>query len=110
MRSDGHRVYRPPDDRILLQEYPSESAANEAEIFLILYYGRKDLGTGCLRNRTDGGEGARGRKGVRHTQAFKDAVAERNRNRVWSKEDCAVLIAFAATRKRDSRGHFVNAG
>jgi predicted XRE-type DNA-binding protein len=41
----------------LIQEFPSEADALAAEMFLIAYYGRKDLGTGCLRNRTDGGEG-----------------------------------------------------
>jgi hypothetical protein len=43
--------------RILIQEFPSEEDAFEAEKFLIAYYGRIDLGTGCLRNLTDGGEG-----------------------------------------------------
>jgi hypothetical protein len=43
--------------RILIQEHESEQDAFTAEVFLIAYYGRIDLGTGCLRNRTDGGEG-----------------------------------------------------
>jgi hypothetical protein len=43
--------------RILIQEHESEQDAFTAEMFLIAYYGRKDLGTGCLRNLTDGGEG-----------------------------------------------------
>lgn len=51
-------VHRPVDRvRILIQEFPSEEDAFEAEKFLIAYYGRIDLGTGCLRNLTDGGEG-----------------------------------------------------
>lgn len=54
----GHCV-RPPKDaeRILTQEFPSEEAAFAAEKFLIDFYGRVNNGTGCLRNRTDGGEG-----------------------------------------------------
>lgn len=58
----GHRQ-NPPKDRsfILVQEFPDEATAFAAEKFLISYYGRIDLGTGCLRNRTDGGEGQSGR-------------------------------------------------
>jgi hypothetical protein len=56
-----HNVHRPEtDDRILIQEFPSEEDAFTAERFLISYYGRLDLGTGCLRNMTDGGEGISG--------------------------------------------------
>jgi hypothetical protein len=57
----GHRVKLPKDRRfIIIQEYESEPAALLAEKFLIAAYGHKDLGTGCLRNRTDGGDGAAG--------------------------------------------------
>jgi len=38
----------------------SEAKAFESEMALIDLFGRKDLGTGCLRNLTDGGEGASG--------------------------------------------------
>lgn len=47
----------PPLDRIILQYFESEQDALDAERFLIAFYGRKDLGTGCLRNLTDGGDG-----------------------------------------------------
>ena len=47
----------PPPERILIQEFTSEADSFEAEIFLIQFYGRKDLGTGILANRTDGGVG-----------------------------------------------------
>ena len=51
----GHRHPRPKDrSSILIQEFPSERDAFSAEIFLISYYGRKDLGTGCLRNLSGG--------------------------------------------------------
>jgi hypothetical protein len=59
--SYSHRVKCPKDTaRILVQEFPDESAAFAAEKFLIAFYGRRDLGTGILRNLTDGGEGASG--------------------------------------------------
>jgi len=61
--STAHGVFRPEQlNRILVQEQPCEVDAFEVEKFLICYYGRLDLGTGCLRNRTDGGDGASGYK------------------------------------------------
>jgi hypothetical protein len=61
--SDGHNIHRPKtSDRIIVQDFESEEDAFEAEKFLISYYGRTDLGTGCLRNLTDGGEGTSGYK------------------------------------------------
>ena len=59
--SNGHHV-KPPLDRnfIIIQAHASEEDAVFAEQFLIAYYGRKDLGTGCLRNRTNGGDGIAG--------------------------------------------------
>ena len=64
-KGQGDRAYRsskshrPPTDKslILLQEFPNEADALAAEVFLIAYYGRYDIGMGRLRNRTDGGEG-----------------------------------------------------
>jgi hypothetical protein len=59
--SNGHIVRSPKDSQyILLQEFPDEASAFEGEKLLICMYGRIDNGTGCLRNLTDGGEGASG--------------------------------------------------
>ena len=58
----GHTCAPPTDkDRIIIQYYESESEAFEAEKFFIVFYGRYNLRTGCLRNLTDGGEGQSGR-------------------------------------------------
>jgi len=46
---------------VLLEQNLSETDALRLEIELIAQYGRKDLGTGILRNLTDGGEGSSGR-------------------------------------------------
>jgi hypothetical protein len=57
------RAYRkgsPPREHIVLYPAQSEADAFETEVALIWYYGRKDLGTGCLRNFTNGGEGISG--------------------------------------------------
>jgi hypothetical protein len=62
-KGKGKRAFRrgsPPPDRIILQEFESEEDAFTAERFLISFYGRKNNGTGCLRNLTDGGEGPAG--------------------------------------------------
>jgi hypothetical protein len=52
----SHRFPPPPRDRILIQEFPDELSTFAAEVFLIEFYGREDLGKGRLLNLTDGGE------------------------------------------------------
>lgn len=66
-KGKGNRAYKkheivgvPSDNRIVIYLADSEQDAIETEIALIWYYGRKDTGTGCLRNFTDGGEGTSG--------------------------------------------------
>ena len=58
----GHTVPLPSKDRIrFVAENLSADDAKNLEIELISKYGRKDIGTGILRNMTDGGEGSPGR-------------------------------------------------
>ena len=62
-RFSKFRNIKPPIDpanNVLLKEGLAEQDALAEEIRLIKLYGRIDLGTGCLRNRTDGGDGASG--------------------------------------------------
>lgn len=57
----GHSVVVPIDARrILVKECASENEAFEMERYLISLYGRRDIGTGILRNMTNGGEGPSG--------------------------------------------------
>lgn len=60
--SKQHSVSLPTNKAniVFLETNLSENKAFEIERFLIAYHGRKDLGTGILLNRTDGGEGASG--------------------------------------------------
>ena len=66
----GNRIYytnrkglKPPKDKsriIYLKQNLTEEEAFKHEIYMIDVFGRKDLGTGILHNRTDGGEGTSG--------------------------------------------------
>lgn len=57
----GHIDMRPSKDRILfLKKNLTEEEAFKHEIYMISIFGRKDLGTGILRNLTNGGEGQSG--------------------------------------------------
>jgi len=62
IHSKLHNVNLPPEERrIFLKEGLTAEEASRHEIYLINVLGRKDLGTGFLRNLTDGGEGPLGR-------------------------------------------------
>lgn len=68
-KGQGKRVYsrqkniKPPKDNsriILLKQNLTEEEAFRHEKYIIFVFGRKDLGTGILHNRTNGGEGISG--------------------------------------------------
>ena len=99
----GHRHPRPKDrSSILIQEFPSERDAFSAEIFLISYYGRKDLGTGCLRNLSDGGENPPSNMGKHHSLETVLKIKASNTGKSRSVETCQ--------RIKESRAKQVNAG
>jgi hypothetical protein len=88
-----HSVNPPPRARVIIQEWLTESDTLFAEKFLVAYYGRKDSGTGILRNHTDGGEGTSGHKqssqtiekrvskirGVPRPQYVRDAISAKQK-------------------------------
>lgn len=71
---DHGRIHLPVDEsRIVVLQRDSEREAFETEKELIANWGRKDLGTGCLHNLTDGGEGS---SGIVHSEEWKRFMSE----------------------------------
>jgi hypothetical protein len=60
-KSEGLRVPKDKNRIIFLKQNLTEEEAFKHEIYMIFVFGRKDLGTGILHNRTDGGDGTSGR-------------------------------------------------
>lgn len=61
---------------IFLKKNLTEEEAFNHEIYMIAVLGRKDLGTGILHNRTDGGEGV---SGLIHTEETKRKISKSNK-------------------------------
>jgi hypothetical protein len=71
----------PPKNRILiLKKNLTENQAYKHEIYMINVFGRKDLGTGILRNRSDGGESPPIFTG--HTEESKERIRKSCKGRV----------------------------
>ena len=73
----------------IVKDNLSSEAAYNLEKELISFYGRKDLGKGLLRNGTDGGDGATGRKGFKRGPVSKETkrkLSLANKGKVISKE------------------------
>lgn len=83
---DTTRVFPKPKDRsyiVFLQEGLTEDEAFNLEKYCIAFYGRIDLGTGILRNLTDGGEGA---SGVNPSQETRARIGNASRGRKFTQE------------------------
>ena len=75
----GHFVKVPPKDRVLLLKTSlSYQESLDHEVYMIFVFGRKNNGTGILRNYTDGGEGMRG---FSHSEASRQKMSQTHTGR-----------------------------
>jgi hypothetical protein len=65
---------------LLLKTHLSEEEAFRHETYMIYVFGRKDLGTGILRNLTNGGEGASGQVFSEATKQFRSERMKGDKN------------------------------
>lgn len=84
---------KPPKDKskiIFLKHNLNEEEAFKHEKYMIAVFGRKDLGTGILRNKTNGGEGASGiipwNRGIPHSKKTRNKIKEKRAQQVFSPE------------------------
>ena len=97
-KGENDRIYkkgkgeiRPPKDKsrvIFLKQNLTEEEAFKHEIYMIAVFGRKDLGTGILRNRTNGGEG---HSGAIHTPETKAKMSDARKDTPRSLETRAKI-------------------
>jgi hypothetical protein len=114
-KGNGRRAYQkqkwhnPPKNKsriIFLKQNLTEEEAFKHEIYMIAVFGRKNLGAGILRNRTNGGEGVSGLvhtdeskkkmskaskgnshfKGKKHTEESKRKNSEAHKGKILSEE------------------------
>jgi hypothetical protein len=94
-------IVKKADYRVLIiQDQMNETDAFTLEKFLIVFYGRADLGEGRLVNMTDGGDGQSGlvhsdktkkkmsesKKGAKHSDATRKKIAESGKGKSPSAE------------------------
>lgn len=99
-----HTTIKLPKDRTriaLVKENLTEIEAHSLEIELIKQYGRKDLGTGILHNKTDGGDGSSGSKVSAETRA---KMSEARKGKKLSTETRAKMSAVRKGRSNGREG------
>lgn len=98
--SPTHTV-RPPKDKSRIVIFPmlNEAEAFESEIALIELFGRKDNGTGILRNMTDGGDGS---SGYKHTIDARKKMSLKRKGRTLSDQWKRHISAAGVGRKQSA--------
>ena len=92
-KGKGNRAYRrsktdikPPKDKsriLILKQNLTEEEAFRHEVYMIAVFGRKDLGTGILHNRTDGGDGG---SGAIRSDETRRKISEANKVKLFRKK------------------------
>ena len=98
---ERHSVAK-PSDRSLIRVLRSGLSTFDAfkwEMFYIHHFGRKDLGTGILRNLTDGGEGCTGHK---QSQEHKERIASAVKDQHAKEKAAGKSRASSLQRQRSS--------
>ena len=107
----NHSIAVPIDQsRIMfIEQNLTEQEALSLEIKLINQFGRKDLSTGILRNKTNGGEGLSGYKHTKKTKQKMSKPKSKNHvanmaialtGRTLTAEHCANMAAVRLGKKR----------
>jgi hypothetical protein len=84
--SKGGRACGTPKDIsriIFLKQNLTEGEAFKHEAYMIAVFGRKDLGTGILNNRTDGGEGS---SGAIRPPELREKISQTMKGRTFTEE------------------------
>jgi len=88
IHSKSNRIFNPPpiERRIFLKQNLTEEKAFKHEIYMIAVLGRKDLGTGILHNKSNGGVGGSAMKGKSQSEESKKLIGDANRGRIHTKK------------------------
>jgi hypothetical protein len=93
-KGKGNRAYgrrgkgeiKPPKDKsriLILKKNLTEEKAFRHEVYMISVFGRKDLGTGILHNKTNGGDGS---SGLIHSVETKIKIGKAQKGKIVSEE------------------------
>ena len=100
-----NRRFKPPKDKsriIFLKKNLTEQDAFKHERYMIAVFGRKDLSTGILHNRTDGGEGSSGNIKSDETKE-KISIANRGDNNVMRRNKIALEKMILTKNKPENK-------